>query len=99
MSRKFPQSHERIETAINISKSISSLTTLILLCLPAMVAKADDAKTHFDKGISLFKVKKNDAALEEFATARKLAPNDSAALYCQYPAVSGLSRFADDVSE
>jgi tetratricopeptide (TPR) repeat protein len=37
----------------------------------SVAAHADEAKDHFDKGVSLYKEKKNDLALQEFTAARQ----------------------------
>jgi tetratricopeptide (TPR) repeat protein len=37
----------------------------------SVAARADETKDHFDKGVSLYKEKKNEAALQEFNAARQ----------------------------
>lgn len=51
-----------------------------ILLFGGSASHADNAKTHFDKAMSLYKEKQNDAALQELDAARKLAPNDETIL-------------------
>ena len=49
----------------------SALALVTLSVGLSVVARADETKDHFDKGVSLYKEKKNDLALQEFTAARQ----------------------------
>src|SRR5579871_1158431 len=53
---------------------IAALGAAVLL--PGWSASADEAKDHFDKGVELYKARKDSEALKEFDLALKIRPGD-----------------------
>ena len=74
-----PRKGERLRFAS--VRSFCGLFFALALLGSGLGVRAEDAKEHFERGIAFYKSNKTDSALEEFAAANKLAPENPLFLY------------------